>query len=395
MRGVFLVLVFVFVLQFASALTGEIITGKVPQTPTNVSLFVEPGAPIIYIHSPKNQTYYSTNILLNYSIKNQLNNSWYNLDNSGNISLGNFSNNSLFFTATLGNHVLYFFANNSLGNSSENVTFAVSNPPTSSSSSSSSGDGGGEGIVQQSFELDTYLMEISLYPQETQTKTITINNPTSSTFNINIELIDLRSFVITDEESFTLRPNEFKNIDLNFHTLRISPSLYFGKIVFSSGVVEKTLNVIMEIKERNALFDINTQVISDKKYFSPGNKVSVLIEMANIGFIGETVDVDLILKLMDLEQNVIFQSQKELIAVKEKVSVTRKIEIPSDIADGQYVIVGEIIYNNIPATSYDTISIKSKNSDIKLWLWILILLIVLGIVFVVWKRKEILKKLKK
>ena len=76
-----------FIFQLVSAITGETITGDVSSQPTNVSIFVLPGEPVIQILSPENATYYSSSILVNYTIGNPIISVWYNLDDSGNISL--------------------------------------------------------------------------------------------------------------------------------------------------------------------------------------------------------------------------------------------------------------------------------------------------------------------
>ena len=97
MKGECIIIFLVCLFPLATAITGETITGDVPSSPTDVSVFVLPGPPVINIYDPENKTYYDTTILFNYSISNELNNSWYNLDNTENISLGNLTNNSFYF----------------------------------------------------------------------------------------------------------------------------------------------------------------------------------------------------------------------------------------------------------------------------------------------------------
>lgn len=406
MRGVLLIVLFLLLFPSLTALTGEVITGEASSLPTNVSIFVEPAPPIINILRPTNTTYFDTNVLLNYTIGNFPSHVWYNLGNGNNITLPNSTAYSTFFNTTLGFHTLYLFANNSYGIRVSNVSFTVSTLPPSSSSSSGSGggSGGGDGggIPIEEFSLDKKLIEVSLLQGESREANFEITNVLNKNLDITIEFLDLENFVLISEEKFQVSPFAKKIVNLNFFApSRLLPGLYLGKIIVKTPLTQKTINVILEVKNREALFDINLEVLPQYKLVAPGKKISVLIEMANIGLRGTAVDVDLHLFVMDLDKNIIYDVSKETLAVKTELSLTRKVDIPSDIDYGTYIILGEITYGNITASSYDTLEVTEKNAFSSVW--IIFLLILLILIFYARKKysenkeyfRNILKKIKR
>lgn len=345
------------------AITGESITGEFSQLPTNVSVFVQPTIPIPYIFSPENTTYYSQTFLLNYSIKNSLSNAWYNLDNGQNISLSNLSDSALSITSSYGYHSLYLYANNTLGENSYKVSFSLTNnnPPeeTPKDTGGGGGGGGGGGTPSSGFSLDKKIVETSLVPGESTTEKIKITNLGSTPLEISVDTSSIQSFALVKEEKFKINPGETKEIEINFFSLQTSiPSLKFGKIIFKAGGVQKELNLILNVKERQALFDLNVEVLPNNKEVSPGKKISTLIEMTNIGMSGTAVDVDLLLSVVDFDKKEIFTTSKNVLAVKTNLSFTEKLQLPQRMPEGTYLVVGELKYNGVTASSYDTFEVK-------------------------------------
>lgn len=383
------------------------ITGEASSSPTNVSVFVLPGSPVIDIFSPENTTYYNTSILLNYSIKNDINFIWYNLDNGSNLSLGNLTENSLILTTTLGTHSLYLYANNSLGESMKSVSFTVSNqeqPPSNPGNSGGSGGGGGGGggggTSITAFDLEKNLMEVSLIQGETKTEKIKIKNVGSSKITINIEPFDLENFVLIEENNLTLNPGETKEVEIHFFALQDTlPNVYFGKIVFSSGTFKESVVAVIQLKQKQSLFDVNVGILPNYKTTSPGKKISSLIDLTNIGLRGTAVDVSLSLYLTDDEKNKISEVSEEVLAVKDNLTITRKIQVPNSLKVGTYFLIADLRYNNITASSYDSFNVEAaKSSNIFLILALIILILILSVIIikVVYvqerKKKKITKK---
>ncbi len=383
-RVLFYFIFLMFFLPVFSAITGEAITGKVADYNTNVSVFVEPGPPIIFLLSPQNKTYYSTQILVNYSIENNASSVWYNLDNTENITLTNSSQNSFYITTALGSHLLTIYANSSKGNSSVSSFFEVSSvetPTTTSSSGSSGGGGGGGPTVLDSFELDKKMIETKLTKGQSKTEVVLITNNLDKEITIKVSKDGLDNFVVLDKKELIFGPGETKEFKLNFFSLsQAQPGIYVGKITFASGFEEKSVNIFIDLKDSNALFDVILSVPENYKEVSAGKRISSAIEMTNIGFSGTAVDVDLNFYLTDSNKNLVVDYSRETLAVKTSLTITRQFEIPDNLKSGTYLLIVDLKYDNLTASSYDSIEVTRETKTFHLYAWLLALFVVLGLI---------------
>jgi hypothetical protein len=80
--------------------------------------------------------------------------------------------------------------------------------------------------------------------------------------------------------------------------------------------------------------------------------------MTNIGMSGTAVDVDLLLSVVDFDKKEIFTTSKNVLAVKTNLSFTEKLQLPQRMPEGTYLVVGELKYNGVTASSYDTFEVK-------------------------------------
>ena len=379
-KEISIILGLIFLFPVISAITGE-----ASQSPTNVSVFVQPGPPAIYIHSPENTTYFNTDILLNYSIRNNLSSAWYNLDQGVNTSLGNLTGNSLSFTISLGNHTLNLYANNSLGESSKKVFFTVSeqsNQPPPASSGGGGGGGGGGGSSITAFDLEKNLLQVSLIQGETKTERIKVKNIGGSKITISITTDSLEDFVLTEEKNLSINPGETGELEVHFFALDSQlPNVYFGRIIFTSGSFRESIVTVIEVKQRQALFDVNIEVLPNYKTVPPGKRISSIIDLTNIGLRGTAVDISLSLYLTDDEKNKISEISEEVLAVKDNLTITRKIQVPESLNDGTYFLIADLRYNNITASSYDSFNVKAtKTSNLLIIILLIILIVVLSLI---------------
>lgn len=393
-RWIYLILILLATFPVISSITGE-----VSESPTNVAVFVQQGPPILYIYSPENTTYQGTDFLLNYSIRNDLNQSWYNLDNGLNISLGNLTGNSLSFTTNLGNHALNLYANNSLGESSRKVFFTVSEQ-SSQPPPGNGGGGGGGGSSITAFDLEKNLLQVSLIQGETKTEKIKVKNVGNTRITISITKDSLEDFALIENQSITINPGETKELEVHFFGLDSKlPNVYFGRIIFQSGTFRESVVTVIELKQRQALFDINVQILPNYKTVPLGKRISSIIDLTNIGLRGTAVDVSLSLYLTDDGKNKVSEISEEVLAVKDNLTIIRKILVPENLKDGTYFLIADLIYNNISATSYDSFNVELQRASSLWWIILLIVLIfVLSIIIIkviYHHEKKIEKKTKK
>jgi len=251
----------------------------------------------------------------------------------------------------------------------------------------SAGGGGGVGTVVSSFNLNESLIKVIVKQGESERKIIKITNTGDTELNISLDLGIFENFMVVNENSFLLGEREFKEIIIDiFAREEEIPDAYTGTIVFSDEKrkVSKTINVILEVKERKPLFDILVEVLS--KRVSPGEDVKTKIDLINMGDL-KNIDVEIYYALEDFEGNVL-TFRKESAAIEDKLSIVRKLHVPDDTKFGDYVFYSRVSYGNITASSTDTFDIVEKKFNFFILILIAIILILIIILYLFIKRKK-------
>ncbi len=391
-RGFCLIIFFIIILPLVNAVTGEAITGRVPNVPTDVSVFVLPGVPSITIISPEDQIYEDLSILFNYSIGNGINSSWYNLDNTVNISLGNLTENSFYLDTTFGSHTLYLYANNSYGTNKANVSFIVEEeseqPP---GGDDGPGTPGGDSDENRRFTVEPELIEASILQGGNTIEVLDITNTGNVAFEIIIELGNLSEFLEISEEFFSLDVGESKEIILKiFSRENEFPNSHVGNLIIKSSTFQKTINLIIDIRERQPLFDLLVKILSRK--INPGDTIKANFEMLNLGDLTK-IDVLLYYSIKDFEGNIL-AFKEESIAIETKLDIVRKIELPFDIDYGPYVLYSNISYKNISASSTEAFEVIEKTT-IPGWILIIVVILIIAFILVIKRKFKNTKKSKK
>ncbi|MEK6918148.1 MAG: hypothetical protein AABW51_04330 [Nanoarchaeota archaeon] len=253
------------------------------------------------------------------------------------------------------------------------------------------GGGGGANTLYQNFEITPNFITTTIFQDEGKQFDIKISNTGGTPLVITSEIENASNMAILNYENVSLNQGQSKTIQLYLYALsKTNPSVYYGKIIFRSGNIVKTLNIVLEIKSREALFDIKIRVPSEFKNVIAGNDVRAFVNLLNVGLYGTPVDVDLVLYITDFNKLVLYESSKEVIAVKTNLSVPRDLHVPLGTKTGTYIVLGEAKYGNITISTYDTFNvIEKKYLRATFFLLILgILLLVFLILFFLYKRRK-------
>ena len=221
---------------------------------------------------------------------------------------------------------------------------------------------------------------------------VTNNGTNDITIGIYVEGVD--DFIFPTVKSFLLNPGESKNIrfDIYVSNQRLA-DVYVGKIRFQSSSITRYTEVILDVKERDALFDIRTEVL--KKYINPGGRVRANVSLINMGDL-RNFDVELEYKIIDFDKN-IYTVKKEDFAINRTYNNIFYLDSPKDIAIGNYLFYVRVLYaeTNVSASSYDTFVIE-KVSYLS---WIILILIILLLMYLAYrwyksKKYELYEKFK-
>ena len=248
------------------------------------------------------------------------------------------------------------------------------------------------------FKTSKNLVKINIKQGETKQETINIENTGAVSLNFEIEQEGLEDLLIVSEDSFVLEADQKKAINIvAFASETQKAGVYTGKLRIKSNVKEEVVIIIIEIKERTALFDIKVEV--KENAIQQGQKVEAEITLLNLGDL-KPVDVELYYAIRDLENNnIVFKS--DTLAVEDKKTIKRKLKIPAYLKPGKYMFYAEARYNGQIAVSSSVIEviepgdigagyigpkpgILSQVTNFIASTWIFILIIVLTVAYYNW-----------
>lgn len=222
--------------------------------------------------------------------------------------------------------------------------------------------GGGGGITKKKvlydFELDQALIKVSSKVGESFKRSLSIKNNNDVSLNFQIST-NLKDIVFISEESFDIPAHSEKTIFLTFVASEdLKPDVYTGKVLFKTQYSEKELSVIYEVRSKKSLFDVSLNIPAKYKTLKSGDDLFFQVTIFNLGEIGE-VDVEVEYDVKDFEGNVI-TTLTEIVAVGTQVSFSKVIDLPENIALGDYVVSAKVKYGLTVATASDLFSIFEK-----------------------------------
>lgn len=263
---------------------------------------------------------------------------------------------------------------------------------------SGGGGGGGGGGTTPSDDNDTtdipkginFKVEPELFSVEMKKGTyyqqkLNVTNNGLREISIGIFVLSIDEFVFPETNIITLKPGESQNVRLDIYISENRFSdVYVGKIIFQSSGLKREVGAILNIKERDALFDIKTEVL--KKYINPGGRIRANISLINLGSL-RNFDVQLEYKIIDFDKNE-YTVKKEDFAINQTYSNTFYLDVPEDIPLGNYLFYSKVSYEegNVSASSFDTFT--TEKISYLAWIILIIIIIVIMYLIIRWYRKK-------
>lgn len=250
------------------------------------------------------------------------------------------------------------------GNSIDENCDGVLLSALASSDSGSVSPGGGSGLTAKksyNFTLDKDLIKVKIKQGESFREVVDLKNTGDGNLKVGISFEGINKFVLVPEENFTLTKDDSKRINFDFYAGENEiPGVYFGRIFIEGNGIKKIISVILEVEEKNPLFDLIIEVKNPE--VSVGSKLKSNIDVINMGDF-KHVDVLLYYAIRDYEGNV-FVFKEESLAIKRELHLTRSLRVPKDIELGDYIFYANVSYGNITASGAESIKIVEKSPSI-------------------------------
>ncbi|MBD3247473.1 DUF4215 domain-containing protein [Candidatus Pacearchaeota archaeon] len=257
-------------------------------------------------------------------------------------------------------------------------------------------EGGGGGAAEEEEEEEEIIEEelewMSAYPDpievqirqgQTKTKTFIIKNNLDEPLSLEIDysgVLERFMFINKEDLDIELEPFESREISMEiFAKEDDSPDVYEGQITVLSNQGIYSLNMFIEVKAKEALFDVETTMVD--KVISPGQDAVAQIKITDIGDLGR-VEADLYYDIRDFENNTLAYAN-ETITINGNATFVRAFNIPENVTKRDYLFYSKVTYEGLIATSADSFIVGDIEGTILLWLIALILLLLILIVIVI------------
>jgi len=244
----------------------------------------------------------------------------------------------------------------------------------------SEGRGGTVTTTPQGFSSEKNLLVIIVKRGVQKQEQLTITNNEAKDLEISISISNLSDFIFPSQDSFILKSKESKSIIFNIYVSESETrNVLRGKINFISKSLTKTTDVILDIREKEPLFDIKTELL--KKILVQGQKAIASVKILNLGDL-KNIDVELETLILDKENN-IYDSKKETFAINDSVEKEVSIRVPKDIELGNYFLSNRVSYKNISAKSYDSFRIIKSVIDLDVIAFWIVFTIILTLIMLI------------
>ncbi|MCD4666905.1 hypothetical protein K8R47_03790, partial [archaeon] len=223
--------------------------------------------------------------------------------------------------------------------------------------SQNSGSSGGSSI--SNFIISEDLIKFLIKQGETKKKIIKITNTGNTILDISINYQNLGRFEVIKENSFSLKPGEFKTIYVSLSVREDEISdIYSGKITIEGNGVSKIINILTEVKERKPLFDIITKITEREIHLNDDIKANITI--VNMGDL-EHIDILLYYAIKNFDGEGVLSFREESLAIDKEIDIVRALKLPKDVSEGKYIFYSKVSYGDIIATSSDVFEVVSEN----------------------------------
>jgi hypothetical protein len=252
-------------------------------------------------------------------------------------------------------------------------------PPTAPPTTPPSGGGGTSRTtaISPDFSLDNTFIAIQIKKGSPRLEIITITNNRNADLQVNISQENLTNLVFTPESSIILKPGEKREINVNIYVSESEKRNFItGKINFQSANLAKSVNLVLDIREKAPLFDIRTTLL--KKILIPGQRAIANVRVLNLGDL-KNIDVQLESSLTDSQNNT-YDSKKEMFAINDSFTGPVSLRIPKDIPLGRYFFSSTVSYKNITANSYDSFEIIKSVINFGIFTFYIIMTIIITLI---------------
>lgn len=248
-----------------------------------------------------------------------------------------------------------------------------------------------------SFVVDNVLVESKIKLGESLENNIRIENVGQDS-NFELSLFGLEGLAEVSESNFYLESGNSKTIELFFKDSMLIPGSYLGYLNIKNELDEKKIPIILSIESKIPLFAINLDVAPDDKQLNKGEATKTNLKFFSLS---DTKPHTVILnyEIRNIEGKSIISEQNEIM-ITFSSSITKIIDLPENIEEGDYIFTAILTYEESLTSSSYLFSVDAEKKQnlttgtlsIFILLFVIIVFILIGYMF--YERNKLFSKLK-
>ena len=264
------------------------------------------------------------------------------------------------------------------------------------------GGGGGGGRTIISFRFIPSYLEENLFPGESFTSEVEIENTGNKDIEVDLNVVDLRSFIFLESDTISVAAGEKEPFDVLISVSEsTNPDVYLGEITGVYDDLEEKLPIVLRVDQRGAPIVVDIDIPEDNRVIRAGDIVQGEVNILNNLSENIQVTVEYIIKNSDEEVEF---SRSDIISLKPGNNFfVEEYESRTDMDDGYYLYYARVSYGDEVYTDAASFKIESSlevpgvffGSYILygFFLFLILILLVLFYLFLAKRRKK--KKEKK
>jgi hypothetical protein len=210
--------------------------------------------------------------------------------------------------------------------------------------------------------INTDFIKVALEQGASAKEVFEIINNENEHVLVSVQTEELSGFATLSETSFLLEPGERRTIKLAFSIKEnAAPDAYAGKIFVQTEKSSETINIITEVKEKNAELGVSVNLLDG--IILPGEYSQGTITILNSGEM-KPLQVTVYYAIKNFEHE-LFSVKEESLAVDDELSITRSLKTSTNIPAGKYVHYARVSYENVVSASAEAFEISLQNAEIE------------------------------
>ena len=252
----------------------------------------------------------------------------------------------------------------------------------------------------ESFSVNTILLKISIPIGGESASKIRVTSNEVSDQKFDVYFSNLKGVASVSPTVFSLGYGESKDVSLTFNDPGKGVGVYSGELVFQTDSFIKKIPVILAVNEVESDFVITQETVPEYANAYPGGKFGMNIKIFSLRDV-RPHDVSIKYSIKNLQDELILSEEDEIV-VKENLGITKLVDLPKTLPNGNYVFISSIDSNGSMVSSGQLFTVENKqqtlfSSDLRFFV-AAIIIFVLGImglfVYFIKTRDDLLLTLK-